>query len=352
MASYCRQAAIVAILLLVPARAQAVLTNGIDISHWQGTINWTSVAADSTSYKFAFMKATEDTNYTDPTFATNMTNATAAGLLVGPYHFCRLDTNSSDPYADGASEATYFLSKITSYYKSGQRLPPVADVEKFPTGLTTAQYKTLTSTWVTGFSDTIYNALGIRPLVYNSKSKANSYYTSAVAAMDPLWVAWWKGTGITSPPTNSDVTPWSTWKFWQWSDGADSVAQGDPVSGISGNVDRDVFNGTLTQLKALLVGYDGGKPGDFNRDGFVNTADYNLWLSQNGQTVPIYSGADGNGDAKVTMADYNIWVANGAPEPATWILALFGWSIIAPSGRKRSLQTQCPRSNGKPRISA
>src|SRR5690349_19698694 len=68
---------------------------GIDVSHWQGTINWTSVA--NAGYKFAFMKATQDTNYTDPTFATNIANATAAGLIVGPYHFCSLDTNSADP---------------------------------------------------------------------------------------------------------------------------------------------------------------------------------------------------------------------------------------------------------------
>jgi GH25 family lysozyme M1 (1,4-beta-N-acetylmuramidase) len=324
-----------AAVALACARTEAInLVQGIDVSHWQGTINWSSVAADSTGYKFVFMKATEDTNYTDPTFNTNLAGAMAAGLMAGPYHFCRLDTNSTDPVADGASEATYFLSKIKSKYQTGQYLPPVADVEAFPAGLTTAQYKTLTSAWVDSFSDTVFNAIGVRPLVYNSKSKVNSYYTSAVAAEEPLWVAWWKGTGITSPPTNSDVTPWSTWKFWQWSDGADSVAKGDPVSGISGNVDRDVFNGTLTQLQALLVGKDASaKPGDFNRDGVANSADYNYWVANNGQTVPIYTGADANGDARVTTADLMVWVA-AVPEPRSCILFLAGL-VFAVFGTRR-----------------
>src|SRR6476660_5464893 len=78
---------------LTSSRVQAItLTQGIDISHYQGTINWGQVAADPKGIKFAFMKATEDTTYTDPTFNTNLAGAKAAGILASPYHFCRLDT--------------------------------------------------------------------------------------------------------------------------------------------------------------------------------------------------------------------------------------------------------------------
>jgi hypothetical protein len=70
------------------------------------------------------------------------------------------------------------------------------------------------------------------------------------------------------------------------------------------------------------------KPGDFNRDGIVNSADYNVWLANNGKTVPIYSGADANGDARVTTADYAIWAAN-VPEPGSWILILVGLCVTA-----------------------
>src|SRR6185436_2155619 len=80
----------VAVLLhgSLPAHG-AVDTQGIDISHWQGTLtasNWTSIK--NAGYKFAFMKATQGASYVDPTFANNFTNSTSKGVLSGPYHFC------------------------------------------------------------------------------------------------------------------------------------------------------------------------------------------------------------------------------------------------------------------------
>ena len=60
--------------LTVPSAARAVdgasyAVQGIDVSHWQGTVNWTSVR--NSGKVFALCKATEGTTYTDPTFATN-----------------------------------------------------------------------------------------------------------------------------------------------------------------------------------------------------------------------------------------------------------------------------------------
>ncbi|MBS3817340.1 MAG: amidase domain-containing protein, partial [Candidatus Thermoplasmatota archaeon] len=59
--------------------------DGIDVSHWQGDIDWNSVYGDG--YRFAFCKATEGTSYVDDTFTTNMDNGTDAGVYMGPYHF-------------------------------------------------------------------------------------------------------------------------------------------------------------------------------------------------------------------------------------------------------------------------
>jgi GH25 family lysozyme M1 (1,4-beta-N-acetylmuramidase) len=285
-----------------PARA-AVDIQGIDISHWQGTISkttWGSIK--DAGYDFVFMKATQGNSYNDPEFANNITRSTSKGLLAGPYHFCELDTGYGDP-TDPVTEANHFLSIIMPYYQTGSYLPPVADVERFPTGLTTAQLQTLTSTWVQAFSDRIYDALGVRPIVYNSLSKANSYYTSSVAGSHELWLAWWKGTGTTSPPVASDTPKWGIWQFWQWSDGADSIAQANPVPGISGNVDRDVYYGNETQLNNLTVS---SLVGDFNRDGKVDGRDYIVWRKSKGQTVQIYSGADANGDGTINTADYTM----------------------------------------------
>ena len=63
-----------------------------------------------------------------------------------------------------------------------------------------------------------------------------------------LWLAWWKGTGTTDPPVPEDTPNWDPWQFWQYS------ATGS-VAGISGNVDLDVFDGTIEELEQVLIGY-------------------------------------------------------------------------------------------------
>ena len=80
----------------------------IDISHWQndkGTINWSDVK--SNKVEAVIIKATQNTNYTDPYFTKNVTNASKAGLGVGAYHFAKYKTKSA-----AIKEANYFLSKI------------------------------------------------------------------------------------------------------------------------------------------------------------------------------------------------------------------------------------------------
>jgi GH25 family lysozyme M1 (1,4-beta-N-acetylmuramidase) len=322
---------LIAVAVLGASRLDAItLTQGIDISHYQGTINWGQVAADPKGIKFAMMKATEDTTYTDPTFNTNLAGAKAAGILAAPYHFCRLDTGSSDPVGDAASEANYFLSKIKSKYQAGTYLPPMSDLETWPSGLSTAALKTLTIAWEKSFSDTIYNSLGVRPLLYTSQSKATSLF-SATNTTDPLVVAAWHTSMFSNPPANSAVSPWGAWTFWQWSDDTATYPGNGAINGFAAGVrvDRDVFQGTVAQLQTMLVGKDpNAKPGDFNRDGLVNQTDYNVWSANNGKTVPIYTGADANGDARVTIADYNIWLAN-VPEPGTCVLMLVGMCTLA-----------------------
>jgi lysozyme len=288
-------------------RAEAVFLDGIDVSHWQGTINWKSVK--NGGIKFAFTKATEGVDFVDSRFHANMQGARAEGLPIGPYHFCRLDSFATNPL-DPVNEANDFLEAILPYYRTGLHLPPVADVERFPPFGSNAEAQAFTSNWVQQFSNTVYNALGVRPIVYQSLSKANTYYTPAVASTHELWLAWWRGTGTTQPPQPSNTPLWGAWQFWQWSDGSDAVAQASPVPGISGNVDRNVFDGTIAELESLLVGNDGAIPGDYNRDDRVDAADYVVWRKTMGQTVPLYSGADGNGNARIDSGDYTVWQTN------------------------------------------
>src|ERR1051325_5761098 len=77
-----------ALTILLSARASlAQRPLGTDVSHYQGTINWTTVK--NAGIKFAWAKATESTGYTDPYFTANENNAKAVGIPIGGYHFAR-----------------------------------------------------------------------------------------------------------------------------------------------------------------------------------------------------------------------------------------------------------------------
>jgi lysozyme len=254
-----------------PVRAVTYI-QGFDVYSGDGAVNWTT--AKNGGYSFAFVKATEGVNFVDSRFAINMSGANGAGVYVGPYHFCRIDSLNGVPFTtydngpftptgpnmnawlDATSEANDFVAAIRPYYyQTGTTyyLPPVADVERYPDFGNTTLNKNFISNWVQLFSDTVNNSLGVRPIIYASESSANANFTAAVAGSHKLWEAWWKGTGTTNPPLQSNTPNWPAWSFWQWSDGADSIAQSQQVPGTSVSVDRDVFSGTLAQLAALRL---------------------------------------------------------------------------------------------------
>ena len=242
-------------LLTFCSSSAMAFVDGIDVSHWQGNINWNAVKNDGID--FDFVKATEGVNFVDSRFHQNMQGATAAGVHIGPYHFARIDsfngvpfteydgspfTPGTAPYIDAVSEANDFIDEISPYYNSGLYLPPVADVEGLPDFNNAILEREFISNWVQIFSDTVNNSLGRRPIIYTSLFGANNRYTPAVASSHDLWLAWWKGTGTSNPPVPSNTPLWNPWDFWQW------TASGS-VNGVSGNVDRDVFDGTLQELE-------------------------------------------------------------------------------------------------------
>src|SRR5262249_52944076 len=100
--------ALVSTLAWTPAPADAAtlegMLAGIDVSHWQGSINWAKVGGDGVS--FAIMKATEGRSYVDPTYSTNVDGATSNGIAVGAYHFA----GPSSQQGDAVAEADHFVS--------------------------------------------------------------------------------------------------------------------------------------------------------------------------------------------------------------------------------------------------
>ena len=158
---------------------------GIDVSHWQETIDWAKVAG--AGKKFAYLKATESTDFLDNKYATNRSKAKANGIKVGAYHFARPGTNTDD----AVNEATWFIKNAAPI--SGELLP-VLDLE-VTGGLTDAQLEA----WTKAFMDRVYSLTGVRGAIYVSPSFWSSNVGNstkiAAAGYKVLWIAHWT-TGV------------------------------------------------------------------------------------------------------------------------------------------------------------
>jgi GH25 family lysozyme M1 (1,4-beta-N-acetylmuramidase) len=241
---------------------------GLDVSQFQGTIDWNAVAANGK--QFVFMRASRTNLSKDPTFDANAAGAKGAGLLVGPYHFV-LPNNVSDagPLVDPLQDADKFFAAAGSIMTTGY-LPPVIDVEAAGAALG----KPGLSNWVNTFSDEIFRLSGVRPIVYANINYAVNFLDTSVSAKHKLWLARYNGGNVaasvdpqTDQPEVASFHPnpygaWNdpvggtrsddSWRFWQYTSTGDGLATG--VS--STNLDLDVYNGDLEQLKKeFLIGY-------------------------------------------------------------------------------------------------
>jgi GH25 family lysozyme M1 (1,4-beta-N-acetylmuramidase) len=205
--------------------AASAYLEGIDASHYQGTINWTSVR--NSGRVFAIVKATEGTTYTDPTFATNWTRMKQAGLIRGAYHF-------GHPGSDAVAQANRFVNVVQP--QSGD-LQLVLDLE-----VTDGRSPAQVWAWTQAFIAQIHTRTGRPGIIYTGFYFWRDSVGNPPNNLNcPLWLA-----AYTSSTTGLVPRAWTTWSFWQYTDHGS-------VPGVSGNVDLDHFNGSLTQLKALTL---------------------------------------------------------------------------------------------------
>ncbi|WP_228389827.1 GH25 family lysozyme [Streptomyces smaragdinus] len=202
---------------------------GIDVSNWQGAINWSSVRG--AGIEFAWMKATEGTTYKDPRFNANYLGAYNAGVIRGAYHFARPDVSG------GAAQADYFASNGGAWSRDNRTLPGVLDIEGSCYGKSAAAMQT----WILDFYNRYKARTGRDVVIYTSPSWWNTCTGgwSGMASRSPLWVAHW--TSAASPSIPAGFPYWTVWQY----------SSTGSVSGISGAVDRDRFNGDRTRLLAL-----------------------------------------------------------------------------------------------------
>ena len=216
--------------LVSSAVAKSIFGNvdGLDVSHWQGDINWAKVY--NNDYVFTFVKATEGVGWLDHKFIENISQGTAAGVKMGAYHFARPNLGNT-----GAEEAEYFLSQVGDYLESGY-LRPVLDLE-----VGSSLGRAALSAWVLDWYWTVKNRTGVEPLIYTNLNYVNNYFTNDVTEFD-LWIAYWNcdpSPTFNIPPTGR----WGDWALWQY-----CVGDAGTVPGISTRIDMNIFNGEKAGL--------------------------------------------------------------------------------------------------------
>jgi GH25 family lysozyme M1 (1,4-beta-N-acetylmuramidase) len=237
-------AAAAAVLCTPSGAAGASYAKGLDVSHYQGAIDWIQVADGG--YSFTFAKATEGLTLIDPTYSINRAGADSLGLRLGAYHFGRpAGSGAAGIAANAIAQADFFVG--TAQPAAGD-LPPVLDLET--TGsLATAGLTQWTQAWL----DEVFARTGINAAVYVSPSfwkTALGDTTTVAGDGHPLWIAHWtKNAAPTVPALN-----WGGfgWTFWQWTDCS-------LVPGIAHCADGDRLNGTDPSRVAVQA-YPTGLP--------------------------------------------------------------------------------------------
>ncbi|MGC9668746.1 GH25 family lysozyme [Planosporangium sp. 12N6] len=210
---------------------------GIDVSshdHGSGkTVDWPGLAASG--IKFAYVKATEGTSYTNPYFASDYNSAKGQGIYVGAYAFGRPDLGNP------VGQADHFYDRM-QWTRDGRTLPPFVDMEwPWFSGVNSCYNLTpgqITS-WLHAFLDRLQARTGQIPMIYT----AASWWNPCTASDTSFGKYFLDVADCRSRPALP--AGWSTWTIWQYN---------IPDGCSAPRFDEDVLNDKVTSLAALASG--------------------------------------------------------------------------------------------------
>ena len=198
--------------------------HGIDVSHYQGDINWKMLKQTRQGkfpVEFIFMKATEGGDFSDDRFVANFDSAKVHGFIRGAYHFY-------NPKTDADKQAEFFIRSVK--LEPGD-LPPVLDIEMKSKDVKKLQQDL--KIWLRK----VENHYGVKPIIYASYKFKTKYLNDSIFNTYPYWIAHYYV---------DSVRYQGEWKFWQHTDVG-------TLPGIDEKVDLNVFNGSFSELKNILI---------------------------------------------------------------------------------------------------
>jgi lysozyme len=209
------------------ARAHTLPVQGIDVSKYQGRIDWEEVR--NSGFQFAYLKATEGGDRVDSSFHDNWRGAAAAGVPRGAYHFmywCRPATE----------QAAWFAQAVP---QDGSQLPPVLDLEWNSASPTCAKRipRAEALEEISVMLTLMEKHTGKRPVIYTDITFHRDVLEGELAGY-----GFWLRSVASEPADRYRDRPWT---FWQY------TATGR-VPGIEGEVDRNAFHGSEREWKAWV----------------------------------------------------------------------------------------------------
>ncbi|MDP5227256.1 MULTISPECIES: GH25 family lysozyme [Arthrobacter] len=278
---------------------------GQDVSYYQGSVNW--AAQYSAGSRFAYVKATEGSYYTNGYFGSQYTGSAQQGMIRGAYHF------AIPSFSSGAAQAQYFAANGGGWSSDGITLPPVLDIEYNPyVGRTDVGFNSgdicysLAGApmvkWISDFGNTMLQLTGRYPVVYTT----TDWWTrctgnSSAFSSYPLWIAAYPSSPSTTPGTLP--ASWQQYSIWQYTDSG-------PFAG-----DSDIWNGDYTGLKRFSTVSDAATA-------IATEAAQNSWLG--GAKTGVNCGLTAGGCYQIYANGTIHWQASAGahatkdPIRATW----------------------------------
>lgn len=219
------------ILLNHPSRGRYPV-RGVDVSHYQGEIDWPVLAGEGID--FAYIKATEGSSHVDDQFDKNWSGAQQTGLRIGAYHFFSFDSPAE-------TQLEHFIDVVPEF---PEMLPPVVDFEYYGDKRSNPPKTEEAREQLRAMLEGLKAHYGVTPVIYATEEVWERYLEGCFDEY-PLWIR-----NVVSRPDTGD----QNWVFWQYTNR-------ERLNGYSGEeqyIDMNVFGGDENEWEFWSRNYEKG----------------------------------------------------------------------------------------------